>query len=355
MARVKTPQMKPLPGDPNDPNGMHVWTQRFLKALAVKGQSPQTVDTRRLRLGAFIEWCGTRSITTPMQVTKPVIEAYQRHLFHRRLPNGKPLSFGTQHGSLVAVKRLFQWLTKSNVLLFNPASEIELPRLGRRLPRHVLTAAEVESVLAVPDVNDPLGLRDRAILETLYSTGIRRSELVKLHVFDVDVERGTILVREGKRSNDRVVPIGERALAWIEKYQREVRQQILTDPNNTVLFVSRLGDGLTAGHLTDIVRRQVKAANIGKTGSCHLFRHAMATLMLERGADVRMVQAMLGHASLNTTALYTHVAIRALKEVHERTHPGAKLGKPDPKTGTTSPEAEALLATLAAEADGDHE
>lgn len=293
----------------------------------------------------------TRSITSPTQVTKPVIEAYQRHLFHRRLPSGKPLSFGTQHGSLVAVKRLFQWLARSNVLLSNPASEIELPRLGRRLPRHVLTAAEVESVLTVPDVSDPLGLRDRAILETLYSTGIRRSELVKLHVFDVDVERGTLLVREGKRSNDRVVPIGERALAWIEKYQREVRQQLLTDPNNTVLFVSRLGDGLTAGHLTDIVRRHVKAANIGKTGSCHLFRHAMATLMLEGGADVRMVQAMLGHASLNTTAL-TNVAIRTLKAVHERTHPGARLRKPEPKTsksGTAEVEAAELLAALEAE------
>lgn len=106
------------------------------------------------------------------------------------------------------------------MLLYNPASEIELPRLGRRLPRHVLTASEVEAVLGVPDVSDHLGLRDRAILKTLYSTGMRRSELVKLHVFDVDVERGTILIREGKRSNDRVVSIGERALAWIEKYQR---------------------------------------------------------------------------------------------------------------------------------------
>jgi len=354
MARVKNSQAKPLPGDPNDPNGMHVWTQRFLTALLVKGSSPQTVNTRRLRLGAFIEWCGTRSITSPTQVTKPVIEAYQRHLFHRRLPNGKPLSFGTQHGSLVAVKRLFRWLTRSNVLLYNPASEIELPRLGRRLPRHVLTAPEVESVLAVPDVKDPLGLRDRAALEVLYSTGVRRSELVKLHVFDVDVERGTILVREGKRSNDRVVPIGERALAWIEKYQREAREQLLTDPNNTVLFVSRLGDGLTAGHLTMIVRRHVKAANIGKTGSCHLFRHAMATLMLEGGADVRMVQVMLGHASLNTTALYTHVAIRALKEVHDRTHPGARLGKPEAKTMRT-PEATALLEKLVEEADVDQE
>lgn len=293
-------------------------------------------------------------------MTKPVVEAYQRHLFHRRLPSGKPLSFGTQYGTLVAVKRLFQWLTRSNVLLYNPASEIELPRLGRRLPRHVLTAAEVETVLAVPDVSDPLGLRDPAILETLYSTGMRRSELVKLSVFDVDVERGTLLIREGKRSKDRIVPIGARALAWLDKYQATVRARLLTDPNDMTLFISRLGEGMTPSHLTLLTRRYVEASGISKTGACHLFRHAMATLMLEGGADVRMIQAMLGHASLETTALYTHVAIRTLKEVHERTHPGARLGRSKAKvtmaTAQKSPkktEAGGLLSDLANEADED--
>ncbi len=348
--------MRRLPGDPNDPDGMHVWTLRFLRALEVKGLSLQTVEHRSYRLGQFIQWCSARSITRPTQVTKPIVEAYQRHLFHRRLPNGKPISFGTQHGSLVAVKRLFQWLTKSNVLLSNPASEIELPRLGRRLPRHVLTAAEVEAVLAVPDVHDPLGLRDRAILETIYSTGIRRGEAVKLGVYDIDAERGTVLVREGKRSKDRIVPIGERALRWIEKYQSKVRSRLLTDPNDTSLFISRLGGAMTPSHLTLLARQYVRASGIGKSGSCHLFRHAMATLMLEGGADVRMIQAMLGHASLETTSLYTHVAIRVLKETHERTHPGARLGKPNGPRGTPSKlAAEKLLSALALEADDEHE
>ncbi len=347
---------RPFPGDPNDPDGMHVWTQRFLRSLEVRGMSAQTVDHRRHRLGQFIEWCAARSITRPAEVTKPIVEAYQRHLFHRRQSSGKPLSFGTQYGSLVAVKRLFQWLTRSNVLLYNPASEIELPRLGRRLPRHVLTAAEVEAVLAVPDVNDPLGLRDRAILEVLYSTGMRRSELVKLSVFDVDVERGTVLIREGKRSKDRIVPIGERALAWVAKYQDTVRPRLLTDPNDSTLFISRLGEGMTPSHLTLLTRQLVEASGIGKTGACHLFRHAMATLMLEGGADVRMIQAMLGHASLETTALYTHVAIRTLKEVHERTHPGAMLGKPEAKgRGKATAAAETLFSTLDHEAEDEHE
>lgn len=324
---------RPLPGDPNDPDGLHVWTLRFLRSLEVRGMSAQTVEHRHYRLRAFIEWCIARSITRPAEVTKPIIEAYQRHLFHRRLPSGKPLSFGTQYGSLVAVKRLFQWLTRSNVLLYNPASEIDLPRLGRRLPRHVLTAAEVEAVLAVPNVTDPLGLRDRAILETLCSTGVRRSELVKLCVFDVDVERGTLLIREGKRSKDRIVHIGERALAWVGKYQSDVRPRLLTDPNDTTLFISRLGEGMTPSHLTLLTRQHVQASGIGKSGACHLFRHAMATLMLEGGADVRMIQAMLGHASLETTALYAHVAIRTLKEVHERTHRAPRSGRSTSREG----------------------
>ena len=346
--------MRRLPGDPNDPEGMHVWVTRFLRSLEVKGLSLQTVEHRSYRLGQFIQWCAARSIARPSQVTKPIVEAYQRHLFHRRLPSGKPLSWGTQHGSLVAIKRLFQWLARSNVLLSNPASEIDLPRLGRRLPRHVLTAAEVEAVLAVPDIHDPLGLRDRAILETIYSTGIRRSEAVKLGVYDIDAERGTVLVREGKRSKDRIVPIGERALRWIDKYQAKVRPRLLTDPNDTTLFISRLGGAMTPSHLTLLARQYVKRSGIGKSGSCHLFRHAMATLMLEGGADVRMIQAMLGHASLETTALYTHVAIRTLKEVHERTHPGANLGKAARGTPSKASAAE-LLSVLAVEADDERE
>jgi integrase/recombinase XerD len=205
-------------------------------------------------------------------------------------------------------------------------------------------------------IHDPLGLRDRAILETIYSTGIRRSEAVKLGVYDIDAERGTVLVREGKRSEDRIVPIGERALRWIDKYQDKVRPRLLTDPNDTTLFISRLGGAMTPSHLTLLARQYVRASGIGKSGSCHLFRHAMATLMLEHGADVRMIQAMLGHASLETTALYTHVAIRALKEVHERTHSGANLGKAKTSRGTPSKlAAEELLSVLAVEADDERE
>jgi integrase/recombinase XerD len=354
-----SPRRKPVPGDPNDPDGLHVWTVRFLRALEVRNFSICTRTNRKRMIGPFIEWCETRSITRPTEVTKPILEAYQRHLFHRRRPNGKPLGFGTQVQALVSLKRFFSWLTRTNVLLYNPASDIELPRHVRRLPRNVLTAEEAETVLAQPDVREPWGLRDRAILEVLYSTGLRRMEVARLAVFDIVPDHGTLMVREGKYGKDRVVPIGERALAWVEKYMRDARPHILTNPNDPILFVNRWGEEMRSHALTMIATKYVKASGIGRPGSCHMFRHTCATLMLEGGADVRHVQEMLGHASLDSTAVYTHVSIRALREVHRRTHPGANLNKPatpsTTKTGMASKDskAEALLRAISVEGDED--
>jgi integrase/recombinase XerD len=218
---------------------------------------------------------------------------------------------------------------KQNYLLSNPASEIELPKLEKRLPRHVLTASEAEAVLMQPDLETQLGVRDRAMLEVLYSTGIRRMELAGLAIYDLDVERGTLLVRQGKGKKDRMIPIGSRAIAWIDKYQREVRPELVVEPDDGTIFLTVDGEAFGGGALTALVRGYVRGANIGKTGACHLFRHTMATLMLENGADIRFIQAMLGHVSLTTTEIYSHVAIRKLKEIHDATHPGARLNAPD--------------------------
>jgi integrase/recombinase XerD len=186
--------------------------------------------------------------------------------------------------------------TRQNVLLYNPASELELPKLEHRLPRHVLTLSEAEAIMNLPDVRDVLGVRDRAILETFYSTGMRRSELVHLCVFDLDTERGTILIRQGKGKKDRMVPVGERAAAWIDKYLYEARPQLVAGLDEGALFLTNTGEPFTPNRLTQLVRNYVQAAELGKSGSCHLFRHTAATLMLEGGADIRYIQAMLGHA-----------------------------------------------------------
>jgi integrase/recombinase XerD len=326
----------------------------FLEARLAKHFSPRTVEWNEGNLRSFFSWCEDRSLRSPTEITRPILERYQRWLFYYRMKSGKPLTIASQHKRLAAVVAFFKWLAKSNLILFNPASEVELPRLDRRLPRDVLTITEVEQIMSLPDVGKPSGIRDRAILETLYSTGIRRSELAHLGIYDVQPDAGTLMVRLGKGRRDRVVPIGQRALGWIEKYLVEVRPTEVVEPDEGVLFLSQMGVGFTPHAISEVVRGYIVAAKIGKVGSCHLFRHTMATLMLEGGADIRFVQAMLGHAELETTSVYTLVSIKKLKEIHELTHPGAKLGRWEnggkPAT-SEQPEAEELLAALDAEAD----
>jgi integrase/recombinase XerD len=215
----------------------------------------------------------------------------------------------------------FRWLVRDHQILVNPASELELPKVETHLPRGVLTAREAEAILNQPDIRDPLGLRDRALLETLYSTGMRRMELCHLSVYDVDAERGTAMIRSGKGRKDRVVPIGDRATAWIAKYLADARPELVASPDCGRLFLTYQGAGFTPTRLSQRVADYVTASGIGKRGSCHLFRHTVATLMLEGGADIRFIQAMLGHAELSTTQIYTQVSIRKLKEVHTATHP----------------------------------
>ena len=334
MPKKGSRKAKAIVGDPNDPEGMVVWMKRYLEALRIKNYASRTVENRESYLSFFIAWCEARSLLRPQEVTKPILERYQRHLFHLRKANGKPLTFRAQHSRLVPVRAYFKWLTKQNVLLWNPASELELPRLERRLPKHVLTASDAAQVLAQPDVRESMGVRDRAILEALYSTGIRRMEVIHLSVYDIDAERGTLMVRQGKGKKDRMVPIGEQALAWIERYQNEVRPGLVMPPDDGTLFLTMVGEELSPNRLTQLVREYVNAADTGKKGACHLFRHTMATLMLENGADIRYIQEMLGHVELSTTQIYTQVSIRKLKAVHALTHPTARLQRPETNAAT---------------------
>ena len=329
------------------PNEMAKMAAAFLEWMRVKNYSEETVKNREQSLGYFITWAVDRGLHRPSDITKPILERYQRYLYHHRKSNGRPLSFRSQHSRLVPLRAMFKWLARNNHILYNPASELELPRLEHRLPRYVLNQAEAERVLAQPDLKDELGVRDRAILEVLYSTGMRRMEVVALELYSVDVERGTIMIRQGKGKKDRMVPVGDRALDWVDKYTREVRPGLVMEPDDGVLFVTNEGLAFTPNRLTQMVRQYVDAADIGKRGSCHLFRHTMATLMLENGADVRFIQAMLGHARLDTTQIYTQVSIRKLKEIHTATHPAR--GKADVSAGAE------LLEELEQEAQEDGE
>ena len=297
----------------------------YLEWMLSTGYSEVTVESRRREINKFLLWLEERSITGFQEVSKQIIERYRRYIYHWRKKDGKPLSIRTQSLCLVALRGFFKWLSKNNYILYNPASDLELPKVGYQLPRHVLTIDEVEAVINCVDLKSPLGLRDRAILEMFYSTGIRRRELSRLKLDDVELKRGILNIREGKWKKDRFVPIGERALLWIDKYIQELRPELVVEPDEGILFLNRKGEAIHYKYLTWLVSHYIEASGIGKKGSCHLFRHTMATLMLEGGADIRYVQEMLGHAKLETTQIYTRVAITKLKEIHARTHPGAQL------------------------------
>jgi len=319
------PRRKPERTLPARPEKLVVMMEQHLAWMLSQNYSEDTVSTRRSTIGYFLDWCQERGLEEPAGITRPILERYQRALFHHRKANGQPLTFRTQNQRLRALKGLFRWMARQNHILYNPASELLLPRLDSRLPKYVLTASETEQVLQQPAAGTTEGLRDRAMLETFYATAMRRMELVNLKVWDIDRERGTVMIRQGKGKKDRHIPIGERALAWIAKYVADARPQLLTrSSDDGTLFLTQMGETFDRKHLTKLVRRYLVKSEIGKVGGCHLFRHTVATLMLENGADVRVIQELLGHSQLSTTELYTRVSINLLKQVYAATHPAAK-------------------------------
>lgn len=349
---------KPFPGNLNDPEGLAVWVKRFLEYQRVRHYGQTTIRATEGHLRIFIEWAGERGLHRPTEVTKPMLEAHQRWLFYYRKPSGKPLTYATQRHRLQLLKGFFRWLARENVILWNPASEIEMPRLERRLPKAILSEREVEMVFAQPDLSDPLGLRDRVMMEVLYSTGVRRAELARLSLYDVDAERGTLTVRLGKGRKDRTIPIGERALHWLARYVDEVRPALVVLPDSGTTFLTEKGDPVGLEALSMLMRRYINKAKIGKDGSVHIFRHSMATHLLDAGADIRAIQEMLGHVKLTTTQIYTQVSIQRLKLVHDTCHPAAKLNpsrpaEPAAASEESSAEAAELIDALGSEDDDD--
>lgn len=340
-------QPKPLPPSVHFIN-QHSRTLRqliheYLDALVASGYSPRTHENYRERLLPFVMWCEERGVVHAPQVSLAVLESYQRYLRSYRKASGQLLVQNSQLNRLSALKSWFRWLLKRHIILYNPAEQMVLPKEEKRLPAQVFSAAETRQVLNAQDISQPLALRDRAIMELFWSTGIRRMELGNLRLSDVDFGRGVLLVQLGKGKKDRVVPVGSAALAWLARYLDAVRPQLAYQQDSGHLFLSNKGSGLAEGTLTMIGGRAIREkAKLDKPGACHIFRHSMATQMLENGADTRHIQAILGHEKLETTQIYTRVAIGYLKKVHEATHPAEQA---DTLEGTASqePEAEAAL------------
>ena len=303
------------------PDEFERYLQLFLAWSQAMNYSMETTKTRANNIRRFTAWCEPRGLYRPQDVTASVLERYRQYLFHYRKANGEPLSFSTQHSYLAPIKAFFKWLNKENHILYNPASEFELPKMPKHLPKDFFSYEEIDAMIEQTKIYGDIGLRDRGIIETFYSTGVRRMELMNLKLQDADLKRGTLVVFEGKYQKDRVVPLGDRACHWIERYLKEVRPNLINGNDNGHLFLTEKGAPFIKGRISDLIKKYKEAIGVDKHGACKLFRTSMATHMLDNGADIRFIQEILGHADIKTTQIYTNVSIKKLKEVHARTHP----------------------------------
>ena len=331
--------------DPLRHNCLLRYMEDHFEWMLVTGYSADTVRTRRNAIRRFIGWCDERGLDDPREITKPMLERYQRYLFYYRKEDGAPLTIGMQAQYLAPLKTWFKWLSRSHHILANPAAELDLPKQPRALPRSVPSVQEVEAILGEAEPGTAQGLRDRAMLETLYATGLRRMDLPGVSIYDIDLNRGVLWVRHGKGKRERVVPLGERAMAWLDKYLIESRPQLLAD-DTAALFLTDYGESVQPHYVADKVKRYMGFAGVNKIGSTHLLRHACATHMLEGGADIRYIQEMLGHANLQTTEIYTHVSIDKLIAVHGATHPSRLTRHRDCKNPVKGPSLDEAKASL---------
>jgi len=295
--------------------------EKYQRHLTVRNYAPGTIGGNLFYLNRFLSFLKERGIREISGVTKDVIQAYQTDLYERINRRGEPNSVASQNNALKAVKSFLRFLAREGYLIGDPARDISYARAPKKLPRSILTQTEAKKVLHAPDVKTVLGYRDRTLLEVLYSTGIRKEEAINLKVLEVDCRDGFLRVNSGKGGKDRVVPVGKIACRYLENYVLAVRPCLIREPRNDFLFLSLKGNKFSKNMLWDIVKKHAERAKIKKVVSPHTFRHTCATLMLRNKANIRHIPEMLGHASLDSTQVYTAVSITDLKEVHGKCHP----------------------------------
>ncbi|MGD0916202.1 MAG: site-specific tyrosine recombinase XerD [Thermodesulfobacteriota bacterium] len=287
---------------------------QYLHYLVVeKGLSKNTIEGYQLALNRFLGHLRKKGIQEIGDVKKFDIRAFLLVL------RKKGLSAKTLARDLSAIRTFFQFLIQEEILEVNPVEEIESPKMTKTLPE-ILTLREVEQLLEQPDLRTPLGIRDRAMLEVLYATGMRVSELIRLPVNQVNLESGYVVIY-GKGSKERMVPLGSEAMKWVHLYLQTVRERLAKGKESHFLFITRSGRGMSRQRFWKNLKARGLKAGLRKRVTPHLLRHSFASHLLERGADLRSVQMMLGHVDISTTQIYTHVTGERLKKIHQRYHP----------------------------------
>lgn len=283
----------------------------FLDALwAEHGLSENTLSAYGSDLTIFAKWLKQKTLkdVEGADISQFLASRYKQGIGNRSTAR-----------ILSSLRRFYGYLIRENRITQDPTSLIESPHLGRSLPAS-LTEKDVELLLDAPEITNPLGHRDRTMLEMLYATGLRVSELVKLKFEQVSFRQGVVRII-GKGNKERLVPIGDEAMSWLEDYMAHARKDILSERQSDYLFVTNRADGMTRQAFWHIIKRCAKKAGINKHLSPHTLRHAFATHLLNHGADLRVVQLLLGHSDLSTTQIYTHIARERLKDLHSTYHP----------------------------------
>ncbi len=278
------------------------------------GLSRNTLESYRRDLRKFAAWLEKQRAASILATTHADIQGFLAYLVTEQKAKATSTS-----RAISSLKRLFRYLLRQNKVSTDPTLQIATPKLPRSLPK-TLTEQDVELLLQAPDVDTPLGMRDRTMLEVLYATGLRVSELIGLSVAQVSLDMGVVRVM-GKGSKERLVPLGEEALDWLRRYLQEARVVLLAGKLSDAMFVTQRGTAMTRQMFWYLIKRHAKHGGLHKSLSPHTLRHAFATHLLNHGADLRVVQLLLGHADISTTQIYTHVARERLKALHAMHHP----------------------------------
>lgn len=301
-------------------------TQRasFMKNLQVRNYSPMSVSAYGGHLKACLYFLEGRAITDLKQVNKALLQEFYLSM----LQSPKPLAVATLACRVRSVKRFFEYLADTEQVHEDPSKSLKEPKTPRLMPKVLLTASEVDSILDAIDLSSPTGVRDRAMLETIYSTAMRLRELLNLQLLDVNLADGLATIRRGKGQKDRVVPLGAHAVKFLQIYLSHARpaliQGSLTKQDVPYLWMNKRGNPIYPFFFDKVIHETVRKAGIGKRVTPHVFRHSAATLLLKGGADVRYVQELLGHSRLETTRRYCHVSQVEVKQAHEASHPRNK-------------------------------
>lgn len=293
---------------------MQALLDSFLSYLAVeKGLSENTLESYGRDVRKFIEFLEHKKVKDISNVKYPEIAEFLAY------SKDKGFNPATIVRSIVSIKQFFKYLIIEKLISEDPAAQIKTPKMKKAIPG-VISLDDVEKLLAAPDESTPEGLRDSAMLEVLYASGIRVSELIGLNLNDVNFDHGYVIVY-GKGSKERLVPVGEKARVKLREYLLDARPAILKSRDAKALFVTRRGSGMTRQGFWKLIKNYALKAGIPKKISPHTLRHSFATHLLERGADLRTIQIMLGHSDISTTQIYTHVESERLKEIHKKYHP----------------------------------